>query len=128
MGSAYPLAGRSILVVQDEPLISMEMTAPFESAGAKVRQARTVAEAVNRTDGLSAAVLDYRLGDENVPRLCALLSERRIPFMFYTGYGDLEGSYPTAVVVQKPSTARALLRAMAGLVEPGTHVLAGEMA
>jgi hypothetical protein len=63
-----------------------------------------------------------------VPRLCALLSERRIPFMFYTGFGDLEGSYPNAMVVQKPSTARALLTAMTGLVEPGKSLLVGEMA
>jgi hypothetical protein len=75
-----------------------------------------------------AAVLDYRLGDESVRTLCALLSERRIPFMFYTGYGALEASYPDAVVVQKPSTGRALLTAMAGLVEPGTRAPAGEMA
>jgi DNA-binding response OmpR family regulator len=128
MGSVYPLTGRCILVVEDEPLISMEMTALFESAGAKVLQARTLAEAVKRTDGVSAAVLDYRLGGESVRTLCALLSERRIPFMFYTGYGGLEASYPDAVVVQKPSTARALLTAMAGLVEPGTRALAGEMA
>ena len=36
MGSAYPLSGRSVLVVEDEPLISLEMAAIFEDAGAKV--------------------------------------------------------------------------------------------
>jgi response regulator RpfG family c-di-GMP phosphodiesterase len=118
MGSAYPLTGRSILVVEDEPLISMEMTALFESAGAKVRQARTVAEAAGRTDGVSAAVLDYRLGEENAPALCALLTERHIPFMFYSGYADLEKTYPGALVIPKPSSANALLVAMAGLVVP----------
>jgi DNA-binding response OmpR family regulator len=116
MGSAYPLTGRSILVVEDEPLISFEMAALFESAGAKVRQARTVAEAVDCADGMSAAVLDYGLGMDSVPALCTWLSERRIPFMFYTGFADVQGSYPEAVVVQKPASANALISAMAGLI------------
>lgn len=115
MGSAFPLAGHFILVVEDEPLISHEMTAVFEAAGASVRQARTVAEAADRTDGLSAAVLDYKLAGESLPALCALLSERRIPFMFYTGY-DMQARYPDALVVQKPASANALLTALAGLV------------
>src|SRR5262245_54403457 len=109
MGSVLPFTGRSILIVEDEPLISLEMRAVFESVGARVLLARTVAEAAHRTDGLSAAVLDYKLAGESVPALCSLLSERRIPFMFYTGYGDLQGTYPGAVVVQKPETANALL-------------------
>ena len=36
--------------------------------------------------------------------------------MFYTGYDDIQRSYPDAVVVQKPATAHALLTAMASLV------------
>ena len=124
MGSAFPLTGRTVLVVEDEPLISLEMAALFQSAGAKVRQARTLAEAADRADGLSAAVLDYKLGSESVPALCSLLSERRIPFMFYTGYDDIQGSYPDAVVVQKPATAHALLTAMASLVPLRPEVLA----
>jgi CheY-like chemotaxis protein len=125
MGSAFPLTGRSILVVEDEPLISLEMTALFESAGAKVLRARTVPEAADRADGLSAAVLDYGLGGEGLPFLCALLTERHIPFMFYAGYPDVDGAYPGAVVVQKPATADALLTAMAGLVEQQAARLVG---
>ena len=36
MGSAYPLTGRSILVVEDEPLISLDMAVSLEGAGAQV--------------------------------------------------------------------------------------------
>jgi DNA-binding NtrC family response regulator len=115
MGSASPLTGRTILVVEDEPLIALEMTALFESVGATVRQARTVADALRCGDHLSAAVLDYRLGEEDVPALCALLSDRGVPFMFYTGYGDVERTYPAAVVLQKPASAASLLATMASL-------------
>ena len=117
MGSAFPLTGRSILVVEDEPLISLEMAALFESVGAKVLQAKTVAEAFERADGVSAAVLDYGLA-KSEPALCGVLKERNIPFMFYTGYADVQDDHPYTVVVEKPATADALLTAMAGLVEP----------
>jgi CheY-like chemotaxis protein len=115
MGSGFPLAGRSILVVEDEPLISLDMAVVFESAGARVLHAKTAAEAVDRADGVSAAVLDYGL-TRSTPALCGLLDQRHIPFMFYTGYGDVQGSHPHAVVVHKPASASALLTAMAGLV------------
>ena len=117
MGSAYPLTGRSILVVEDEPLISLEMTAVFESAGAMVVVARTLADAIRRLGegDVSAAVLDFGLGGESVSTLCGDLRERGIPFMFYTGHGDVQGRYPEAVVVDKPASGSTLLTAMAAL-------------
>jgi CheY-like chemotaxis protein len=119
MGSAYPLTGRSILVVEDEPLISLEMTALFQSAGARVLSAMNLPAAIALTaaPGLSAAILDYGLGIEKVQTLCAHLAERGIPFMFYTGYADLQQSYPTTLVVQKPASGDTLLAAMSALVD-----------
>jgi DNA-binding response OmpR family regulator len=120
MGSAYPLTGRSILVVEDEPLISLEMATIFESAGAKVVVARTLADATRLLgqDGVSAAVLDFGLGGESVSTLCGYLRERGIPFMFYTGHGHVQGRYPEAVVVEKPARGNTLLTAMAALAVP----------
>src|SRR5436190_8839434 len=110
MGSAYPLTGRSVLVVEDEPLISLEMAAVFESAGAKVLPAKNVAEAAGRIGqgGVSVAVLDYGLGGDSVSTLCGQLRERGIPFMFYTGHGHVQESYPGTVVVEKPASGDAL--------------------
>ena len=123
MGSAYPLTGRSILVVEDEPLISLEMAIIFESAGAKVSVARTLADATRLLgqDDVSAAVLDFGLGGESVSTLCGHLRERGIPFMFYTGHGHVQGSYPEAVVVEKPASGNTLLTAMAALAVPHTE-------
>jgi DNA-binding NtrC family response regulator len=104
MGSAYPLAGSWILVVEDEPLISLDMAATFESAGANVLSARTVAEAVGQIgqDDLSGAVLIPGWAPRCVGALRRLRA-RGIPFMFYTGNGAVR-SYPGTVVVQKPAT------------------------
>ena len=118
MGSAYSLTGQCILVVEDEPLIAIEMAALFESAGAKVVAARSVAEAMRLAEHARpcGAVLDYRLGNDSVPTLCRYLADCHIPFMFYTGYADLQGTYPNAVVVQKPANGDALIAAMSDLV------------
>ncbi len=130
MGSAHPLTGRSILVVEDEPLIALEMTALFESAGAKVLPARTLAESVGLIGQarVSAAVLDYGLGNDSVLTLCDYLRDRGIPFMFYTGHGHVQGSYPKVVVVQKPASGDALLAAMARLVVQRTDAPADQTA
>ena len=126
MGSVNPLAGCSILVVEDEPLIALEMAALFQSAGAEVVHARALADAraVAGERRVCAAVLDYSLGDRSVKSLCSLLFERGIPFMFYSGYDDLQQRFPHSVVVGKPASGEALVKAVAGLVSPATRLLA----
>ena len=94
----------------------MEIMSVFESAGAKVLRARSLTEALSRSDHFSAAVLDYQLGEDRAPPLCARLKERQIPFMFYTGDTHVQGNYPDAVIVHKPATASALVAAVTGLV------------
>jgi CheY-like chemotaxis protein len=118
MGSAYPLTGRCILVAEDEPLIAMEMAALLESIGARVVFARTpaVARRAIEVGGLAGAVLDYRLGNENVHEVCALLSARQVPFMFYSGYDDLHERFPQSTVVQKPASGDRLISTIAALV------------
>ena len=92
MATPYALNGRSILVVEDDPLIALELAALFQSAGAQVLSLRTLAEAAAAVaqGSVCAAVLDYRLGDDNVATLCEALGGRRIPFVLYSGYSDLQ--------------------------------------
>jgi CheY-like chemotaxis protein len=118
MGSATLMRGSSILVVEDEPLIKLELTELFESAGAQVIAVSTCQQgltAIGRHQ-VSAALLDYVLWEGNVAPLCRRLAELRVPFMFYTGYLDLERSYPRSIIIQKPAAADVLLAAMAGLM------------
>jgi len=118
MGTAYPLAGRSILVVEDEPLIALEIAGLFESAGAQVHTTNRLADALGLVEqnAWSGAVLDYRLGLDDVRLLCRRLADRGIPFMIYTGLADLPESYPSAVIVQKPACGDTLLMGMSELV------------
>jgi DNA-binding response OmpR family regulator len=120
MGSATLLRGRSILIVENEPLIRLELMSLFEGAGARVIAASTSKQGFTaiRHNQISAAILDYGLQEDNVALLCRYLAVCQIPFMFYTGYSELERNYPRAIIVQKPGSTEVLLAAMAILIGP----------
>jgi DNA-binding response OmpR family regulator len=87
------LAGRSILIVEDEPVIAMDIVAAFERAGARVLRMGTLRQALllAEKERLSAAVLDYGLSDGDSSRLCERLKKRYIPFMLHSGYSKVDG-------------------------------------
>jgi DNA-binding response OmpR family regulator len=76
------LTGRSILVVEDEPIIAMAISQALEESGAEVTTTNTLRHALLLVehDGLSAAILDHSLGDGNSSLLYARLKERGIPY------------------------------------------------
>ena len=92
----------------------------LQSPGAQVLSLSALAEAAAAValDGVCAAVLDYRLGDDNVATLCEALEGRRIPFVLYSGYCDLQESFPKQVILQKPAHGESLLAAIAELLSP----------
>ena len=118
------LAGRTILVVEDESLIAREVAQALESAGAQTITARWVAEAerIIASHPLSAAVLDFWLGAgvDCLP-ICALLTERGVPFLLYTSYTLLEGA-PNAPIVRKPAPAHTIVATVAELIKNSAAV------
>jgi CheY-like chemotaxis protein len=59
------LRGRSILVVEDELLIAMDIRSALEDAGASVTSTTTVRHALilAEHDGLAGAIMDHALAD-----------------------------------------------------------------
>jgi DNA-binding response OmpR family regulator len=113
------LQGYSILVVEDEPLITMDISMAFEHTGAHVTTTNTVrhAKVLVEHDGLSAVILDHALSDGECTNLCARLKERNIPFLIYTGRKKAtEGPCKGAPHLAKPSSHAALLDAMEVLI------------
>ena len=88
------LRGCSILVVEDEPLIAMDIMAALERAGAHATTTNTVRHALilAEHDGLAAAIMDHALSDGDSTQLCARLKARGIPYVSYSGYGPVEGA------------------------------------
>lgn len=119
-GSAFPpLVGRSILVAEDEPLIALDLERVLEGAGATVLITGAVTEALRlaETASLSAAVIDHRLNGGDGAAVCHLLSERHLPFLFYTGYpADAAEQGSAAPVITKPAPPEVILDAVIRLL------------
>ena len=113
------LAGRSILIVEDEPLIAIEIVKAFEGAGALVESARTIAEAKRLVErgGISAAVVDFGLGDGDADWLCERLTRGNIPFVLHSGYSHLGEACRSGIVVPKPADPIALVGVLAKALE-----------
>ena len=83
------LIGRNVLVVEDEYLLAVDIELAMEEHGANVigpypdQQGSLGALAKAAVD---FAVLDVRLGPENVFELADILYNRKVPFVFVTGY------------------------------------------
>jgi DNA-binding response OmpR family regulator len=112
------LRGRSILVVEDELLIAMDIAQALERAGANATMTTTVRHALILVehDGLSAAIMDHALSDGDSTKLCARLKERGIPYLSYSGYDPVEGATKDAPHVMKPVSMDTLMSAMEGLL------------
>ena len=101
-----PLSGAALLVVQDEPLVALDLRQNLESAGAYVFAATQLSHALQLAGhpDITAAVLDYRLADGDATPICTLLSERGIPFVFYSGYDDARQSGLMRRMCKNPPT------------------------
>ena len=113
------LEGRSILVVEDEPLIGLDIAQTLENAGAKTVSANTLKRALDRVEqeALSAAVLDQALSDGDSALLCARLREKGVPFLVYSGLPDrAQGPYGGAPYLSKPAPADVLVTAVGKLL------------
>ena len=111
--------GLSILVVEDEPLIAMDIAQAFEPTGAEIIITYTLEQALARVEqgALSAAILDHALGNANSLVLYAGLTARGIPFMIYSGFGMRpDGVSETVPIVRKPASEEELVAAMNGLI------------
>jgi DNA-binding response OmpR family regulator len=100
-----------ILLVEDEPFIQMDIQRGLEEAGARVCAAQTVREALALLDiePITASILDFKLGGGTADDLCHQLTERKIPFVIYSGYTNVEGECSKWDIVQKPADPRELV-------------------
>ena len=100
---------RSILIVEDEPLIAMMLEDFLESLGHSVHgTCDTVAEALAQADqgGFDFAILDVNLKGESVWPVASVLREKGIPFVLATG-GHVDpppAEFASAPMIEKPYT------------------------
>ena len=119
---AHRLDGAAILLVEDEPLVGMEIESVLRDAGARdVTLCGSVAAAlacVDR-DGFDLGILDVRLRDGAVTPVARRLAERGVRFLFYTGQTRTDpifAEWPGSTVLTKPAREQTILRAVEDLL------------
>ena len=108
---------RSILVVEDEPLIAMMLEDFLETLGHRVHAScDSVEDAMGAAEkgGFDIAILDVNLGGENAWPVARKLREKRIPFVIATG-GHVEpppAEFADVPVIEKPYTVDGVTPAL----------------
>lgn len=115
------LAGRRILLVEDEILIAMLLEDAFTDVGCTiVGPFGRLADALRaaQSDGIDGAVLDVNVAGEKVFPVAELLAGRRVPFLLLSGYGDqaAPADRPGWQVCAKPFNVADVLARLAGLM------------
>jgi CheY-like chemotaxis protein len=101
------LAGRRVLVVEDEMIILMAIEDMLTDLGCTdVTAAPSVAKALALINAqpFDVAMLDANLGQETSEPIADALAARKIPFFFATGYRDLDagGLHNNRHILRKP--------------------------
>jgi PAS domain S-box-containing protein len=118
-GAGITLAGGTILLVEDEAIVALAMNDSLIELGFSViGPFSRVSDACRalQNNQVDAAILDINLDGEMVYSLAELLTARKIPFVFATGYGteSIETRFEHIPVLQKPIEKDMLTRLFMG--------------
>ncbi|WP_158025979.1 response regulator [Pararhizobium arenae] len=108
------LNGRKILIVEDDYIIASDLHATLSSAGAEVfgpvSHAGRAVEVVSNFS-FDAAILDITLADGTVYKAASELKDKRIPFIFLTGYDRsvIPPDFANDPFLSKPCTEGVLI-------------------
>ena len=116
-----PLAGRRILVAEDEYLIARDLERTLLAAGcAEVLLVPSIADChrVRARTRLDAAVLDLRLRDGDASALARALRADGVPILFITGYEEtaLPDDMRELPLLAKPFPRQQLLACLAEIL------------
>ena len=114
-GAGIALAGGSVMLVEDEAIVALAVNDSLTDLGFSViGPFSRVSDACRalQDNKVDAAILDINLGGEMVYSLAELLTARKIPFVFATGYGaeSIETRFEHIPVLQKPIEKDMLTR------------------
>ena len=109
------LRGVRILLVEDDPLICLDLEASLSELGAIVVAVSDVAAALKvvATSRLDFAVLDFELGVGTSEPIATAAQARHVPFLYLSGYSEHDERFtrwPGIGVVVKPISAVTIAR------------------
>lgn len=118
------LRGKRVLVVEDEPLVSMELETLLEEAGCEVVGPAGTASAARlliETEAIDLAVLDVNIDGYPTDAVAEAVTRKGIPFLFATGYDEdgIPKAFAGTPVIRKPFEGRHLIDMLSQLITPG---------
>ena len=121
------LSGRRLLVIEDEPLVALDLIACIEDAdGVVVGPAGSEKHALQliETETVDAALLDANLHGKPVDRIAAALTGRNIPFVFVSGHNrdGLPAPFAKMPLVGKPFTHAQIVDTVGNLLQRDGNV------
>ena len=97
---------KTVLVVDDEALIALDIQTQLEDFGHRASVANTHQTAVEllQQQKFDVAIVDWHLRDEISAPLIKLLEQRQIPFVLCSGSAldELASLFPTSPILTKP--------------------------
>lgn len=120
--AAPKLSGRRILIIEDEPLVSLDLMACIEDAdGIVVGPSGSAKDALRliETDTFDAALLDANLHGKPVDAIATALTDRNIPYVFVSGHSraGLPVAFAKAPLVSKPFSHAQIVAAVSNLLQ-----------
>lgn len=111
------MSRKRILLVEDEPLISLDIEMTLDQLGHEVLAAPTVAEALERmaAGDVDLAILDYHLKEADTTEVAARLRQAGVPFIVCSGsvgLGEVDRAFAGASFLAKPFSTDVLLKAV----------------
>ena len=120
-GATGSLAGKRVLIVEDEMMVAMVLEDLLTELGCIVVKAGRVMKAVRfvANTELDAAILDVNVAGEPVYPVAHELQERGIPFIFSSGYGvgGLAPEYRNCPMLSKPFQLEQLAPTLAAAIQ-----------
>ena len=116
------LAGRRILVVEDEYFLAEELRCALTAGGVTVLgpvpSVRAALDLIDRGEAPDAAMLDVSLGGDAAYPIADALTARGLPFLFTTGYdrSSMPARYAAVRRLEKPVELPLLMRELGRLL------------
>lgn len=114
------LAGRKVLIVEDEVIVAFNMECEVEDAGGAVAgPAYSVGEARLLVDGVDVAILDININGEQIWAIADVLRATGVPFVFASANCQDPNAIPQAYVdvpcFDKPVSMTRLIATLSDL-------------
>jgi PAS domain S-box-containing protein len=120
--AAPKLTGRRILIIEDEPLVALDLSACIEDAdGIVIGPSGSAKDALRliEAETIDAALLDANLHGKPVDTIATALTTHNIPYVFVSGHSraGLPVAFAKAPLVSKPFSHAQIVDALGKLLQ-----------